>query len=523
MELYKNIKPNGGSPPNKIDINAFSEKEQADKIWQILEKIQEESPCLFKIKNTLMYWNKKRLIPLTIGGPGKLSMVVLVAQHVHFIKILANGENRYVKTPRSLIEFMLVTMPDWIPEIRSIIEIPSFTSSGQLILAKGYNPETGIFKKNDSPTINMGGNVEEAIKYLLEEVLGDFPFSDDTSKAYALGALIMMFARPMISGPTPLHVVSAPTPGTGKTLLTEVIAAIVGGTSKHFNYSSNDSENRKQITSILKDNVSVILIDNVKRKVDSAALDRAITSTRLSDRILRSSQQVDLINKSLWLLTSNNCELSEDTVRRTIEIRLDAKLKIPGKGRMFRHPNILKWVADHREEIRGKILTLIQYWIDQGGPVAVIPYLGSFEDWSEVIGSILASAGVNGFLEPPEQENISLDDEAAGYFIKWWSILEEEKRFTSGELIKLMPPDVKEMLGIRSSNPLSKYLRNHRDKVIVDYFLKAEWNSKKNQYCFYIQRIENPHVQVASKASLRFRFSSGVSRSDGGVEIPSDN
>jgi hypothetical protein len=42
---------------------------------------------------------------------------------------------------------------------------------------------------------------------LLDDLLGDFPFVGDAERAHSVALLLLPFMRPMIPGPTPLHMV----------------------------------------------------------------------------------------------------------------------------------------------------------------------------------------------------------------------------------------------------------------------------------------------------------------------------
>ena len=78
----------------------------------------------------------------------------------------------------------------------------------------------------DVPERPSDADVGLAKRLLLEELFGDFPFSGDADRAHALGALLCPFVREVIDSPLPLHVVDAPTPGTGKGLLAQAIVLI---------------------------------------------------------------------------------------------------------------------------------------------------------------------------------------------------------------------------------------------------------------------------------------------------------
>jgi hypothetical protein len=74
-------------------------------------------------------------------------------------------------------------------------------------------------------------SVAAAQQWLLEELLGDFPFVDTAGPAHTLAALFERFVRPLICGPTPLYLIDAPAQGTGKGLLADVVSRVVMGVS----------------------------------------------------------------------------------------------------------------------------------------------------------------------------------------------------------------------------------------------------------------------------------------------------
>ncbi|MBU1240786.1 hypothetical protein KJ865_13825 [Myxococcota bacterium] len=512
-EFFKNLALTKDAPRVIIPVTDLSEKDQISGSWYTIVHVNEYLKILYNINGTLHSWNGKKLNPLTIGGAGQIFMKWLVGSYIAFQKTRSNGSTYFVPTPTHVVNLMLAKIDDGIPVITSVVEIPCYVDRHTAILEPGYDEKSGTFNMSsygielpiEPPTT---ADVQESLDFIKTELFSNFPFANDRSWAHSLGALIQPFVRPMYTGPSPLLVVDAPVPGTGKTLLTKVIAAAVGGTTRNINYSSNDAETRKQITANLKDHVSIILLDNVTRKVESASLDRALTSRFFTDRVLQSSVQVEMINSAVWMMTTNNARLSRDTKRRSVSIRLDAKTEDPTVGRKFRHHNILKWVEEQRIEIQRHILTIIRYWVEQDGPIADTPYLGSFEDWSEVVGGIVTAAGVEGFLDKkPDLEATSLEDDAARVFSTWWGESAYSKEVTSGELFKEIPGEVKAMMEQKSSAALSRYIRKRRDHVIGGYRIRAKMDPRRNQTVFSIVDLEKQEETI-SEFVKRYRFRS---------------
>ena len=72
-----------------------------------------------------------------------------------------------------------------------------------------------------------------------------------------------------------------------------------------------------------------IVLDNLSGTLDSAAVSSALTATFHTDRVLGTSRSIRVPVKNLWLATGNNVQLSAELSRRSIPIRLDAKVDRP--------------------------------------------------------------------------------------------------------------------------------------------------------------------------------------------------
>jgi hypothetical protein len=326
----------------------------------------------------------------------------------------------------------LVSLPDWdgILNIQAVVECPVFSRAGKLIIKPGFDREAQIwFEPAPSlaipsiPPKPTSAEIQRAREMLLDEFLGDFPFKDDASRANVLSALLLPFVRPMVDGPTPLHLIDAPTEGTGKTLLASIITIPALGTSVEGTAEGDSNEEwRKRITAIMAEGKMFVLLDNLSRILDSAPLASVITQRTWSDRLLGVSKLGSFPVNTIWLATGNNSKLSREMIRRTIWCRLDAKMESPWEGRKFRHKNIAQWAKRHRGELLGAALTLCQAWIAAGRP-AGSKSLGMFESWAETIGGIMEVAGVSGFMENAQVFRANATDQAdewRSFMMAWW-------------------------------------------------------------------------------------------------------
>jgi hypothetical protein len=186
-------------------------------------------------------------------------------------------------------------------------------------------------------------------------------------------------------------------------------------------------------------------------------------------------------------MTANNAELSRDLTRRSIRIRIDAKSDKPEEGRVFKHPDLLRWVAGNRGRLVHAVLVLIQNWVARGRRA-------SFESWSEIIGGILAAAGVGGFLDGATvMDNSDLKrDEATAFVEAWHQTWPNHPDCTAKELLdvicakpvsvggKMEPPKEPAYLpavlsGITGSRSvrLGKWLHANLNRVFGAYVLLA--------------------------------------------------
>jgi hypothetical protein len=162
------------------------------------------------------------------------------------------------------------------------------------------------------PPSPSAGQIEQA-RSIIKEVMWDFPFANTASQTNAVAALLTPIVRPLIEGPTPLGLLDTPMPGTGKGLLAECIGIVATGRSAPLMTApATDDEWRKKITASLLEGATMITIDNLEGKLESAALASVLTSPTWEDRILGFSKNAALPQRASWLATGNNIVLGRD-------------------------------------------------------------------------------------------------------------------------------------------------------------------------------------------------------------------
>jgi hypothetical protein len=314
--------------------------------------------------------------------------------------------------PMDVVKDLLALPPlEWgFPALQGIVEAPALREEGTIITKPGYDEQSRLFYAPEDglhvpeiPEYPSDGHIDVAVN-LISEVIADFPFVDESSRANAIASMLTPVCRPAIKGPTPLALYDATTQGTGKTLLSEVVSLITSGREGALFSAPRDAEEwRKQLTSVLREGSTVVVIDNVNYRLDSGDLCKALTETTHGDRILGQSQTLNLPVRCAWIATGNNIQLGGDMARRCYWIRMDAKCSKPFQRTGFKHKRLKEYVLRHRGELLSALLTLARAWFVAGCPEPSLTPVGSFEDWYVIIGGILQRAGIGGFLANSDQ------------------------------------------------------------------------------------------------------------------------
>jgi hypothetical protein len=366
-----------------------------------------------------------------------------LAQVAIWYRKAANRKKKNALPPMPVVRDLMSSPNLPLPILDRIVETPVYGRDGSLELRPGYHTESRTFyipppglMLERVPLVPSPADLARAKTLILDDLLGDFPFAGDSEKAHAVGLALLPFVRSMIAGPTPLHLVEKPTPGTGATLLVNVLTyPATGRAVAAMSEGETDEEYRKRITAKLRSAPCVIVIDNVRRRLDSGALAAALTSVTWEDRILGQSDVVRVPVRNAWVATGNNPSLSNEMARRTVRIRMDAKSERPWFGRTFRHPDLMSWAAGHRADLVWALLTLIQHWIAVGKPPSA-KSLGQFEDWSRTIGGILEAAGIPGFLGNLDElyEESDAEANALRNFFETWHRIHQDSWVTVSAL-----------------------------------------------------------------------------------------
>ena len=352
--------------------------------------------------------------------------------------VLPASQHEKVAPPMVVVQDLLA-MPNLpLPVLKGIIKSPVFGADGTLIDQPGFHSPSGLyfspaegFVVPPVSPIPSAIEMKRAVDLILGDLLGDFPFVSHAERAHAVAVLLLPFARELIDSATPLHLIEKPTPGTGASLLANVLSIpSIGQEASVMTEGRDEDEWRKRITSKLRNTAGAgcVLLDNLKKPLESGALAAAITTPVWEDRLLGSSEMIRISVRCVWMATGNNPVLSGEMTRRSLRIRLDAKHHQPWLRDNFRHANLHAWALENRHSIIWAALTLIRAWLAAGRPAWEGPRLGMFEAYSSVMGGILNHAGITGFLGNLEEfyEAADFTEDCYLRFIRIWRAKHQE-------------------------------------------------------------------------------------------------
>src|SRR5262245_29050594 len=238
--------------------------------------------------------------------------------------------------PDLVAETYLSRSGHWrIPILLGIISTPFLRVDGSICERPGYDRESALLfipEKQSFPAIPNTPTREqayEALKYLNDALMAEFPFVQNIDRAVMFSALLTAFDRR--SMPTaPLHAFSSPVHGTGKSLLVDIISMLTAGQpAPVIAQGKNEEELEKRLDSALLCSDQIISIDNCQRELTGDFLNQMLTQQQVKIRLLGYSRHVNTPITSSFFATGNNLIIGNDVTRRVLLCQLDAGVERP--------------------------------------------------------------------------------------------------------------------------------------------------------------------------------------------------
>lgn len=347
------------------------------------------------------------------------------------------------------------------PGIRSlsaVTESPSMRPDMTIFAEPGHDPVTGLLyiPNAEYPPIPEAPTLEQAqesLRYLWVELCHGAPtkgmgyapddwresdpdgvlrFVKSKSCPDAWGLIGMIFSqltRPVyVDSNIPAHIVSAPTPGSGKGLMVDV-ACIVGRGQipekptwpEADSADARKSEVDKMLLGEARKGATVTVFDEIQTQFGSGGLQNALTgSGKFTARILGQSENPTYRWRPVILGCGPNVSFADNMLRRVLRINLDpVNEEHPDRRGNWRHPDLKGWAKTNRARLVVEALTALRAYVVAGMPDMGLPvWGGGFESWSKLVPRAIVWAGGANILacrpdSNPEERNEEKDRVAA--------------------------------------------------------------------------------------------------------------
>jgi hypothetical protein len=328
-----------------------------------------------------------------------------------------------------------------LPRLRGIVTSPVVRPDGTLLREPGYDRPTGLYLEPRVPLRRLQPDVtseslERAKSILLGDMLADFPWQEPSDRAHFLGALLTPILRPHFYGPTPMWILTATAPGSGKSLLKDILKAAYGISETA--WPENDTELRKSITTQLyTTGQPVVVLDNLPNGfvLKSPVLSSLLTAEHWGDRVLGSTSSVTMPNDRVWIVTGNALRTGGDNGRRVMWVRLDPNCPDPDQRDGFRVGDLRPWLRANASTVVAALVTMVRAWLAAGAPTERIRK-GDYSEWASMVAGLLAFLGVEGWMADRDKA-IDQDDEQlewSAFLESWREKLGDQAQTTSAVL-----------------------------------------------------------------------------------------
>lgn len=300
-----------------------------------------------------------------------------------------------IDPPPLVSSTVLADAGDWpFHKISGIITAPTLRRDGTILWREGYDPSTKLLLLSppEMPYMPQNPTRDDALESIkrLDKLFDGFPFADSVGRSVALSGMITPIARAAMTV-APLHVISAPSAGSGKSFLVDLcVALMTGNTAPATPIGKTEDETEKRLSSSMMQGSPIIVLDNVNGQLYGDALCQCVERPLVKFRVLGESRMMEIENKSTIFATGNNISLVDDMTRRSILCNLDSNMERPELRQFDFDP--LAEILDNRGKYIADALTVVRAYKLAGSPNK-LPKLASFGEWSDLIRSALVWLG----------------------------------------------------------------------------------------------------------------------------------
>ena len=407
-----------------------------------------------------------------------------------------------ISCPPIVAETILARRGDWpFPQLRAVVSAPTLRPDGTILDQKGYDASTGILFASDLDWPALPDRLTEAdaksALSSLRDLICTFPFVTPADQSGALAMLLTAIVRPCLTA-APMFGISAPTPGTGKSKLVDIASILATGQAASvLSAPREEAELQKQVGAALMAGDAFITLDNIEYPLRSEFLCQVMTQGSVSVRVLGESRNMKLPTASTFCATGNSLRFAGDLTRRVVLVNLDARVERP-EERVF--PVDATAVAkSQRVPLVTAALTILRAFVVHRGP-KIVPALGSFEGWSNLVRSALVWLGeadpmANGAKvreDDPERERIARILAALPSGTRW-TAREIGRDVENGGLMADALGEFIERNGKFNKHGFGNYIRKHSGRIIDGRrIVQAGKDERENVALWTVENLSSP-------------------------------
>lgn len=298
-------------------------------------------------------------------------------------------------TPIDIAYLMLAGIGHWpFQEVTNIVAAQTLNNQGNIVDEPGVHKQSRLLLAGlpKLPAVIIADDKSAAIDAvdMLNGLLSEFEFVDEASRSVALSMLITPVCRGIIPM-APMHAVTAPTPGSGKSYLSRLASLIATGRPCPVIPPARDEiELEKRLTAAMLAGPSIISLDNINSRLGSSLLCQALTEPVIDVRPLGSSSLARIEQRVTWFANGNHLTLVDDLTRRCILATLDRNEENPEEHDYHQRPD--KVILADRGRYVHAGLTVVGSYLKSKGKVR-LPPLASYEAWSKSVREALVWLG----------------------------------------------------------------------------------------------------------------------------------
>ncbi len=319
---------------------------------------------------------------------------------------------RPIDCPEKIAKTYLARAGRWrLPELLGIVEAPTLRRDGSILDKPGYDDSSGLlFDPGELEPLEIPEQPsrDEALAALalLTDLIRDFPFKSDADRSVAIAAMLTALIRSSLRS-APMLAFTAPTMGSGKSLLADCIARIATGRdAPAMSQGTSREEDQKVILALLIAGDPIVLLDNCAKPIQGDALCTVLTQARYRGRLLGTNEQITVPTAVTFMSTGNNLIFKGDMTTRALVCEIDPNCERPEERSFDR--DLRKYIAKHRAQLVAAALTMLRAYVVAKRPSVDIMPFGRFEEWSDWIRSALVWLGE---ADPCEtRERLFIDD-----------------------------------------------------------------------------------------------------------------